>query len=291
MIKNIFILLLILFCSSCSSGDEKSNFTLWQLPSQIDTIGNSYIFQIENGDVVVLDGGVAEEEFYLRGFLAALGNHVSLWIVSHPHPDHIGALNRILKQPGEIIIDKIYHSEFSADFCELEPEYRDAALDFYVNLKKAGIPMENVTTPGDSFLIDRTHFKILGITNETITNNPFNNSSMVIKVWDEEKSILFLSDAGIEAGDILLNGPFRKDLDCDYLQMAHHGQKGVSKDFYRTIKFRACLWPTPTWVYNNDTGNGFNTHDFETVEIRNLIDSIGIKENFVSCEGLFKITK
>jgi beta-lactamase superfamily II metal-dependent hydrolase len=90
--------------------------------------------------------------------------------------------------------------------------------------------------------------KYLGVTNESITQNPYNNSSMVIKVWDKEKSILFLSDAGVEAGDLLLNGPYRKDLDCDYLQMAHHGQRGVSKAFYRTIHFKACLWPTPTWV-------------------------------------------
>jgi len=27
--------------------------------------------------------------------------------------------------------------------------------------------------------------------------------------------------------------------------MSHHGQNGVSMDFYRKVKFRACLWPTP----------------------------------------------
>ncbi|MDD2436127.1 MAG: MBL fold metallo-hydrolase [Massilibacteroides sp.] len=273
----------------CSSNDERVNFTLWQLPSQINTIGNSYIFQMTNGEVVVLDGGVKEEEFYLRGFLAALGNHVSLWFVSHPHPDHIGALNEILKRPDQLKIDKICHSAFSPEFCELEPEYKDAAIDFYSNLKKTTIPVVDLKIPGDIFRIDKTMFKILGVTDESITSNPFNNSSMIIKVWDKEKSILFLSDAGIEAGNKLLNGPYRKELDCDYLQMAHHGQKGVSKDFYRNITFKACLWPTPTWVYNNDIGNGYNTHEFETVEIRNLIDSIGIKHNFVSCEGLYKI--
>jgi hypothetical protein len=40
---------------------------------------------------------------------------------------------------------------------------------------------------------------------------------------------------------------------------------------------------------NNDIGNGFNTHTLQTVEIRNLMDSIGIKHHFVSCEGLYKI--
>jgi len=265
------------------------DFVLWQLPSQVNTIGNSYVFRMNNGKVVVMDGGVKEETPYLRGFLAALGNQVELWFVSHPHPDHIGALNEILKAPGDIRIKKICLSEFSPALCALEPDYQAAAEDFYANLKKSGIPVENLTKPGQVIRIDQTSFKILSVTNEDITVNPYNNSCMVIRVWDAAKSMVFLADAGREEGDRLLNGPYRKDLDCDYLQMAHHGQKGVSKDFYRTIKFRACLWPSPSWVYNNDTGKGFNTHTFETVEIRNLVDSLGIKENYVSCHGLCRI--
>jgi hypothetical protein len=53
-----------------------------------------------------------------------------------------------------------------------------------------------------------------------------------------------MGDCGKEEGYRLLSGPYRKDLDCDYIQMAHHGQQGVSKNFYRTVKFNACLWPT-----------------------------------------------
>lgn len=268
---------------------KQSNFVLWQLPSQINTIGNSYVFQMNDGKVVVMDGGVKEETIYLRGFLAALGNKVDVWFVSHPHSDHIGALNEILKVPGEIKIGKICLSEFSPAFCESEPDSKVETVEFYTNLKKSGIPVVNVTQPGLIIRVDRTIFKILSVKNEDITVNPYNNSSMVIRVWDSKKSIVFLGDDGREAGNRLLNGPYRKDLDCDYLQMAHHGQNGVCKDFYRSIKFKACLWSSPSWVYNNDAGKGFNTHSFETVEIRNLVDSLGVKKNYVSCEGLCKI--
>ncbi len=112
---------------------------------------------------------------------------------------------------------------------------------------------------------------------------------MIIRVWDDSKSMLFLGDCGSEEGDRLLSGPYRKELDCDYIQMAHHGQQGVSKDFYRTVKFKACLWPTPSWVYNNDVGKGFNTHILKTVEIRELIDSLGIQSNYISWKGLAHI--
>jgi len=287
--KTILYLLLLIagFCCGLSGG--RSNFVMWQLPSQINTIGNSYIFLMNDGKVVVMDGGVKEETTYLRGFLAALGNEVAVWFVSHPHPDHIGALNEILKSPGGIKIETICLSEYSSSFCEREPDYVQTAKEFYLNLNRSGIPVINILKPGRIINVDQTKFKILSVKNEDITVNPYNNSSMAIKVWDEKKSILFLGDMGKEGGDRLLNGPYRNDLDCDYIQMAHHGQKGVSKDFYRSVKFKVCLWPSPSWVFNNDNGGGYNTANYETVEIRNLIDSLGIKDNYVSYKGLYKI--
>jgi len=288
-LKLFLMSLIMVFGCENISARPKSDFTLWQLPSQINTIGNSYVFQMNNGQVVVMDGGVKEEAPYLRGFLAALGNQVDIWFVSHPHPDHIGALTEILNKPNGIKIKKICLSEFSSAFLTLEPPYMKAANDFYDALHKSGIPTENIIKLGEVIVVDRTRFKILSVKNENIKVNPYNNSCMVIKVWDKKKSMLFLADSGKEEGDSLLNGPFRKDLNCDYLQMAHHGQKGVSKDFYRTIKFKACLWPSPSWVYNNDAGKGYNTHTFETVEIRNLVDSLGVRDNYVSCKGLYKI--
>ena len=112
---------------------------------------------------------------------------------------------------------------------------------------------------------------------------------MVIKVSDPVKSILFLGDAGAEAGDKLLNGAFKDQLHCDYMQMSHHGQNGVTMEFYRSVAFRACLWPTPTWVYNNDAGGGFNTHTLTTIETRRTMERLNITEHYLSFEGLTRI--
>lgn len=288
-IKLIILLLNFCFLAFGACSKPKSDFVLWQLPSQVDNIGNSYVFKTSSGKVVVMDGGVKEEADYLRGFLAALGNHVNIWFVSHPHPDHIGAITDILKDPKGLKIDIVCHSEFSPQFRKTESAYEAKANEFYNALHQSGIETEHLAKPGKIFQLDKTSFKILAVKDESELKNPYNNSCVVIRVSDPKKSFLFLADAGLEEGERLLNGPFSKELDCDYLQMAHHGQRGVSKDFYRTIKFRACLWPTPTWVYNNDVGGGYNTHTLKTVEIRNLIDSLGITENYVSNKGLFRI--
>ncbi|MDD4578989.1 MAG: family 20 glycosylhydrolase, partial [Anaerolineaceae bacterium] len=267
---------------------QDDTFTLWQLPSQINTIGNSYVIQTDDGKVIVMDGGVKEEEGYLRGFIGSLGNVVDCWFVSHPHSDHIGAFTRILENPMGIRVKQICHSTFSEALMGREPDSKDEAIRYYEAAKKSGILLTEAAL-GMTFTFGHTTFRILGIKNEELTNNPYNNSSMVIKAWDPLKSVLFLGDLGKEAGNKLLEGPFHNQLDCDYLQMSHHGQSGVSMDFYRTVKFRACLWPTPTWVYNNDAGGGFNTHILTTIETRNTVDALNISENYLSFEGLTKI--
>ena len=278
--------------SAKSSG--KSGFTLWQIPSQVDTIGNSYVFKTDKGRLVVMDGGMNEEAPFLRGFLSALGCEVEAWFISHPHNDHMGALTEILKKPGDLKIKKIYHSRFSESLIDREEPYNIYAREFYTELDKLDPTVTEVIDlkePGLELKIDGMNLKILGVTNEELAyTNPYNNSSMIIRVWDRAKSIVFLGDAGIECGDKVLNSAYRNDLDCDYLQMAHHGQQGCSEDFYKTITFRACLWPTPTWVWNNDAGGGINTAHLKTFDTRRWMDEIGITEHHVSClEGLYRL--
>ena len=278
--------------SAKSSG--KSGFTLWQIPSQVDTIGNSYVFKTDKGRLVVMDGGMNEEAPFLRGFLSALGCEVEAWFISHPHNDHMGALTEILKKPGDLKIKKIYHSRFSESLIDREEPYNIYAREFYAELDTLDPTVTEVIDlkePGLELKIDGMNLKVLGVTNEELAyTNPYNNSSMIIRVWDRAKSIVFLGDAGIECGDKVLNSAYRNDLDCDYLQMAHHGQQGCSEDFYKTITFRACLWPTPTWVWNNDAGGGINTAHLKTFDTRRWMDEIGITEHHVSClEGLYRL--
>lgn len=258
--KYRIIILLVFLCVS-SSAFSRSGFTLWQLPSQVNTIGNSYVMQTSKGSVVVIDGGMKEEESYLRGFLAALGNEVEAWFVSHPHNDHVGAITEILKNPNGIKINRVYESAFPPELLALEAPYSGHADEYYEALAASGVEVVQLKETGLTDKIDGLHFKVLGVTNPEITSNPYNNSSLILRVWDKKKSIVFLGDAGIECGDKAL-AKYPKDFDCDYLQMAHHGQRGCSEEFYKSIRFKACLWPTPSWVWDNVNG------DLETLETR-----------------------
>lgn len=298
MKKNVFGLALFLLLIGASTtmaqthgNMGKSGFTMWQIPTTEPHIGNSYVFQTDKGKVVVMDGGMPEESKFLRGFIAALGNEVEAWFISHPHNDHMGALWDILKDRKGMKISHIYHSRFSPEQVESEHPYNEYARDFYAILDTVSIPVTDIRQAGLQGAIDGLNYKVLGVVNEEFkTDGVYNNSSMVIKVWDGKKSILFLGDTEAQSCRKLLDGPYRNELDCDYLQMAHHGQHGCTEEFYKTIKFKVCLWSTPHWVWTNDQGAGYNTGTLETMDTRRWMDEIGIKEHHVSCEeGLFRL--
>jgi L-ascorbate metabolism protein UlaG (beta-lactamase superfamily) len=282
--------------SAVNKTTKMSNFTLWQLPCHRDPVkgeaydfktpegkiismpfkGNSYVFRTNNGKVIVMDGGVPPEAGYLRGFLAALGNNVEAWFLSHPHTDHVGAFHEILKNPDGIKIETIYHSEFSKEYYEsVEPKYVPMTKELYENLKKSDFKVEDVTEPR-VVEIDRVQFKILSVKNEKQKQDAYNNSSMVIRTSDSSRSIVFLADSGIARGEELLNGKFRDDLNCDFLQMAHHGEGGVGKKFYQSIKFNACLWPVTKNIFQK--GGAVTT--------MKLMKELGIKKHFVSANGI-----
>ncbi len=275
------------FNTQPSFSKQDDTFTLWQLPTQINTIGNAYVVKTDNGKILVFDGGVKEEEGYLRGFLAGLGNVVDCWFVTHPHPDHMGALTKILKEPKDVRILQVCHSTLTEPLLDTEKASKAEAMEYYEALKKSGIPTVEAAL-GQELVFGHTVCKILAIRNEDIVKD-YNNSSMVIRIADPVKSFLMLGDCGPEEGDKLLKSAYRDDLNCDYVQISHHGNNGASMDFYRAIKFRACFWPTPSWVYNNDVGKGFNTHEFTTITTRSTIDALGISEQYVSYQGLAKI--
>ena len=70
--KRIFYSAVLLLLAGCGNKADDT-FTLWQLPSTTDNIGNSYVIQTPGGKLIVMDGGFETERNYLRGFIDALG--------------------------------------------------------------------------------------------------------------------------------------------------------------------------------------------------------------------------
>ena len=132
--------------------------------------------------------------------------------------------------------------------------------------------------------IGKARCEILGIKNPEITTNAINNSSMIIKMYFERKTVLFLGDTGAESSEKLIKNESKK-LESDIVQMAHHGQNGATEELYKLIKPKICLWPTPEWLWNNDKGEGEDTGNWKTKETRKWMEELNVKQNIIEKDG------
>lgn len=283
------IALTIMVPSTQASAKPKS-FTLWQLPEQTHSQMMSYAIRTAGGKLIVIDGGTEGDADYLRKFIVEQGGHVDVWFFTHPHSDHVGAPIEILKDPKGITVDKIYASNLKvSEVQKYEPSSAHTQAEIDAVVKETNRRMIELTL-GAKLIIDGVHFDILGIKNPEIHANYINNSSIVMRVWDAEKSVIFLGDLGPEGGSKLLAGPYGKKLKSDYCQMAHHGQSGVRGDVYQAIQPKYCLWTTPKWLWENDQGGGYDTGPWTTMETRKWADELQVKRNYATWkDGLVKI--
>jgi beta-lactamase superfamily II metal-dependent hydrolase len=272
----------------------ESTFTLWQLPSQTDTIGMSYVIRTIGGKIIVVDGGVASDASYLKTFLERLGNNVEAWFISHAHEDHFDALKEILLNPGKIKIKNIYASlSDEAWVGQYGPDGLKPLQQFNAALRDSHQVITNLKL-GSTIKIDGIRVAVLGVANPELhtsaITSAINNSSVVLRMSDLRKSVLFLGDCGRDCGEKLLHSKCRNKIHADYVQMAHHGQNGVDEAFYQAVQPSYCLWPTPLWLWNNDEGKGKNTGPFLTLVVRAWMDKLHIKHHYVSSiDGLVRI--
>lgn len=283
-------LLMLVAASTQASGDAENTFTLWQLPNQTSTQMMSYVIKTIHGKVAVIDGGMTGDAPFLADFLKGLGNNVDAWIITHAHDDHFGALMAILKRPEALRIGTVYGSLPNTAWVEQwgNDSEKESYRQFEQALDETGRKVD-VLSLGQELEFDGVHIIILGVKNPEITKNAINNSSLVLRTADTSKSVLFLGDLGAEGGEKLLKSPYASHLPSDYVQMAHHGQNGVSEEFYQRVRPSYCLWPTPKWLWENDHGGGKGSGPWRTLEVRAWMDKMSIKKHYVMLEGIQKI--
>ena len=260
------------------------------LKSVTDTINTSFILE-SNGTLLVVDGGFESEEPYLYEYLKSLGGHVSAWFLTHFHDDHVSCLIAMLQKHPDITVDTIYYNFPPDDYltswepnqdrkstAELLQMFRDA-------IAQRGIPTVTATV-GDTYAFDAGNVTVRVLRTYNTAFNYINNSSTVYRVEADGKSILFLGDLEPDGGKELISIVDHDLLRADYVQMAHHGQGGVEKEVYEVIQPTYCLWPTPSWLWDNMGPGGYDTGHFRTVIVRGWISSLRcVKKHYRMTDG------
>ena len=256
----------------------------------------SQIITTEDGKIIAIDGGVKEDAClfidYLKKITGQEKPYIDAWFFTHAHDDHMTCFYEIVENHwDEIEVGKIFFNFPSSQFFSRVPNHPDkgatkTAERFYALLPRFADKI-TVVFGGDTYFIGEAKIDILYTTDYEIVDNVGNNSSVVFKITLGGKTILILGDCGVEAGNKLLAK--YKDtgvLKADICQMAHHGQQGVTKEFYEEVAPEVCIWCAPKWLWENDAGRGFNTHCFKTVEVRGWMDEIGtVKKHIVNMDG------
>lgn len=244
-----------------------------------------YILKTKNNKIIVIDGGTIDDTENLVEQINKHGGKVDAWFLTHLHDDHLGAFSNIANDE-QIQIEKIYCSfnEYSW-YEENEPSRAEFSKQILEILKQDNIKdkVEDVSLNQD-INIDDIKIEILGIKNPEITENAGNEQSMVVKFDTGKTTFLVLGDTGVKSSEKLLKTQKEK-LKSDIVQMAHHGQNGATKELYEQINPTICMWPTPEWLWNNDSGEGKGSGPWKTLETRQWMEELKAKNNYVEKDG------
>ena len=246
----------------------------------------SMIFKSSDGKILVVDGGVASDSEHLLSEIKELGGYVDAWLITHPQDDHVGALMDILdKHAGEIDIRGIYYRFNDLGWYESVDEL-DSSLAGALLTRFSALPPERVhgaLSRGQEYVLsEKLSFRVLNDPLMIADQYAVNNSGVMYDICMDGKHVIVLGDMGPTGGEALLSQSCFEGISCDFVQMSHHGQNGVGKEVYEKLMPKACIWPTPDWLYSATQGN---LNGFMTYETKSWIDDMGITENYCIKDG------
>lgn len=284
-IAALVLAVLLILSASFFTAVYNSGIYITQFKNNSQTQMMGYGIITRNKKLIMVDGGTSADTENAVHFINRHGGKVDYWFVTHPHIDHASVICDVIENT-DIKINKVYYTMNDVAWYKKFAASRSAEAErFYnaINNKRIKSKIHNVKL-FEEFYIDNIKIEILGIKNPEITENAFNNSSMVFKMNFNNKSMLFLGDTGSQSSDKLIKNSKSK-LKSYAVQMSHHGQSGATKALYEIIAPKLCFWPTPDWLWDNNSGGGFNSGEWKTVETRNWMEELGVKQNIVEKDG------
>ena len=266
----------------------------------------SFVLETDKYNLIIVDGGRKEDMPLLKSYVK--NRHISAWILTHAHDDHIeGFVSEMERNSGkDFDVEKIYYNFPSYDelILKSENDVPDIAyfrqelnemLPAFNKIKHKFKDKEIIAKEGDKIEIDEISIEFLYSYKGGMYANLMNDASLVFKVVTPKTSVLFLGDLGPDGGDELKKLPKEK-LKADYVQMAHHGHMCVEKSVYELIKPSFCLWTAPIWLYEEveipDYLENRKWHKkvgrdrmWGTALTRKWMKELGVKKHYVSGEG------
>jgi beta-lactamase superfamily II metal-dependent hydrolase len=208
-----------------------------------------YVFVTENRHLIVVDGGHgADGESFLDLLTEATGGKpvVDLWIITHPHGDHYGAIREIAMR--ENLRDQFTVKELWWYF---PPEFRDGkgkapcegANRHLREICTALGAVEHTPQIGETVTVDGLRLDMLFVPTDCGDIHNPNSLSLIFTVKSRNKTALITGDAFADTLGYCAER-YGEALKCDILQLPHHGlcDTGLPA-FYRLAGAETLLIP------------------------------------------------
>ena len=245
-----------------------------------DTVGMGYVITLEDGRLVVFDGGAAisPAPADLWNLLKATNDRITgkstsaenpvriaAWILTHSHTDHSTAFLKMLSShASEIRMDYIlgnFPSEtgaYRASGTDVMDMGKQGQFERYQALVPGGFKFIKVHA-GQKFYLANIEIEILttyedlnparistGNDTNTVTRiTMYNTNEQKVRVGDPVTSV-WLGDANALQSRYLCT-MFGDYLESDMVQLAHHGNTGCEKDLYTLINAKVLWFPVDYW--------------------------------------------
>lgn len=263
----------------------------------------SFVLVTKENNCIVVDGGRPEDMPLLKEYVG--GRHISAWILTHAHNDHIsGFVDEIKKNGGaDFDIGTVYYNfpPYSLIDEHNVPDYPyfktelDEMLPAFLEIEPLIRPFSHITTQGEHITVDECEIDFIFSFHDGLYANLMNDSSLVFKVTTPNKTVLFLGDLGPDGGDVLFRES-RHLLKSDIVQMAHHGHMNVSMEVYAAVAPEACLWCCADWLYNEPEVPAYLSNVerlrkmgrirmYGTAVTRRWMEQLGVKTHYVTKDG------
>lgn len=245
-----------------------------------------YLLKTPEGKMIIIDGGRWEgaDAVYLHELILKEGGRVDLWLITHAHDDHFSALSCILRDMDELdfeIADMricFPPTEWLRTVENGQPY--DPAVEFLEGLQKHGIE----TTPlrrGDVIECGGLRIDVMHDCENYVNYHCVNDTGAVLRFHYPNRDILFLADIEVPAAKEMMELYTPEQLRCDIVQLAHHGQAGVHREFYELVQPKIALYTAPMWLWTNNDGNG----PYKTLETRQWMKELGVLLSCPHCHG------
>ncbi|MBQ8814057.1 MAG: MBL fold metallo-hydrolase [Lachnospiraceae bacterium] len=221
--------------------------------------GMTYLIRLGDGRFAIIDGGMAEtgETEHLLSLLReqnVLGGvpRIAVWFFTHAHIDHFNGFVKLMElYRAEVELESICYSwlnpEKSKGFSRMETfEETVSRLMEEENPPKLIRPRS-----GQRFIYPGVVFDVLFTCEDLYPADVpnLNDSSLVMRMTAGEHRVFWAADMQGQAAAYMAQKYPKEVLQCDILQVPHHGYWGASDELYEMINPEILLWPCPGFRY------------------------------------------